>query len=83
MSTCGEIQLEGCFVKYDETPFFGDQDKMEMYRRCGPSIGYSSDMLNNIDGALANLVNENGQYFRRSDFASIRGVAQCVHDLSL
>ncbi|KAI3816609.1 hypothetical protein L1987_16312 [Smallanthus sonchifolius] len=79
----GEIQLERCFVKYDETSFFGDEDKIEVYRRCDPSICYSADILNRIDGVLACLVGENGQYFREGDLGSIRGVAQCIQDLSL
>ncbi|KAJ0677762.1 hypothetical protein HanOQP8_Chr12g0440271 [Helianthus annuus] len=83
MSTGGEIQLEGCFVKYDNTSFFGVQEKVEVCRRCGPSIGYNSDVLKQIDGALAYLVGESGQYYRVGDFGSIQGVAQCVQDLSL
>ncbi|KAJ0488806.1 putative Gnk2-like domain-containing protein [Helianthus annuus] len=83
LSIGGEIQLEECFVKYDDTSFFGAQDKMEVCRKCGPSIGYDSDVLNRIDGALAYLVGGNGQYFRGGDFGSIQGVAQCVQDLSL
>ncbi|KAF5777236.1 putative Gnk2-like domain-containing protein [Helianthus annuus] len=83
MSKGGEIQLERCFVKYDDTSFFGAQDKTEVYRRCGPSNGYNSDVSNRIDSALANLVGENEQYFRGGDFGSVQGVAQCVQDLSL
>ncbi|KAD2393599.1 hypothetical protein E3N88_40576 [Mikania micrantha] len=83
MSTNGEIQLEGCYVKYDNMSFFGVQEKSEVCRRCGPSIGYNSDVLNRIDGALAYLVGGNGQYFRGGDFGSIEGVAQCLQDLSL
>ncbi|KAM0019977.1 putative Gnk2-like domain-containing protein [Helianthus debilis subsp. tardiflorus] len=83
MSKGGEIQLDGCFVKYDDTSFFGGQNKMEVCRKCGPSIGYNSDVMNRIDSALAYLVGGNGQYFRGSDFGSIQGVAQCVQDLSL
>ncbi|KAM0019986.1 putative Gnk2-like domain-containing protein [Helianthus debilis subsp. tardiflorus] len=83
MSTGGEIQLEGCFVKYDNTSFFGVQEKVEVCRRCGPSIGYNSDVLNRVDGALAYLVGGSGQYYRGGDFGSIQGVAQCVQDLSL
>ncbi|KAJ0677764.1 putative Gnk2-like domain-containing protein [Helianthus annuus] len=30
LSIGGEIQLEECFVKYDDTSFFGAQDKMEL-----------------------------------------------------
>ncbi|MFS7912564.1 putative Gnk2-like domain-containing protein [Helianthus anomalus] len=83
MSTCGEIQLEGCYVKYNNTSYFGAPDKMEVCRRCGPSFGYNSDVLNRIDSALAFLVGGNGEYFREGDFGSIQGVAQCIQDLSL
>ncbi|KAJ0538877.1 putative Gnk2-like domain-containing protein [Helianthus annuus] len=83
MSRGGAIQLEECFVKYNEASFFEEDDKMEVYKRCGPSVGYNYDVLNNIDGVLAYLVYGNGQYFRQYDFATIQGVAQCVQDLSL
>ncbi|KAI7747790.1 hypothetical protein M8C21_003013 [Ambrosia artemisiifolia] len=83
MSKGGEIQLEGCFVKYDYTSFFGAEDKTEICRNCGPSIGYNFDVLNRIDSALAYLVSGNAQYFRGGEFGSIQGVAQCVQDLSL
>ncbi|KAK9060204.1 hypothetical protein SSX86_020908 [Deinandra increscens subsp. villosa] len=83
MSTGGQIQLEGCFVKYDNTTFFGAQEKTELSKRCGPAMGYNSDVSNRIDVALANLVGGNGQYFRDSDYGSIQGVAQCLQDLSL
>ncbi|KAJ0901595.1 putative Gnk2-like domain-containing protein [Helianthus annuus] len=83
MSRGGAIQLEECCVKYNEASFFEEDDKMEVYKRCGPSVGYNYDVLNNIDGVLAYLVDGNGQYFRRYDFATIQGVAQCIQDLSL
>ncbi|KAL8241811.1 hypothetical protein R6Q59_012113 [Mikania micrantha] len=83
MSTGGDIQLEGCYVKYDNMPFFGVQEKTEVCRRCGPSIGYNSNVLNRIDDALIYLVGGTEQYYREGDFGSIEGVAQCVQDLSL
>ncbi|KAK9060203.1 hypothetical protein SSX86_020907 [Deinandra increscens subsp. villosa] len=83
MSVGGQIQLEACFLKYDNRAFFGAQGKTEACKTCGPSIGYNSDVLNRIDGALATLVGGNGQYFRSGEFGNIRGVAQCVQDLSL
>ncbi|KAI3696298.1 hypothetical protein L1987_79310 [Smallanthus sonchifolius] len=46
-------------------------------------MGYNSDVLNRIDGALAYLVGGNREYFRGGDFGSIQGVVQCVQDLSL
>nr|XP_043617667.1 plasmodesmata-located protein 6-like [Erigeron canadensis] len=84
VSTGGGIQLDGCLVKYDNSSFFGAGNKMEVSKRCGPSVGYeyNSDVLNRVDAALANLIAGNGQYFRSCDYGSIQGVAQCVQDLS-
>ncbi|PWA76275.1 gnk2-like domain-containing protein [Artemisia annua] len=82
VSTGGTIQLEGCFVKYDNTSFFGIEDKMEASRKCGPSGGSNLDVLSSIDNVLTNLISENNQYFRKVDLGSIQGVAQCVQDLS-
>ena len=39
----GALQLEGCFVKYDNTSFLGVEDKTEVVKKCGPSIGYDSE----------------------------------------
>lgn len=79
----GVIQLEGCLVKYDNTSFFGVEDKTEVSKRCGPSIGYNSDALNRRDAELAYITATNGQYFRGSGSGSLQGVAQCVQDLSV
>ncbi|KAJ0492398.1 putative Gnk2-like domain-containing protein [Helianthus annuus] len=79
----GIIQLEGCFVKYDNTSFFGVEDVTVVSKRCGPSIGYNSDSLNRRDAALAYLTASNGQYFRGGGSGSVQGVAQCVQDLSV
>lgn len=70
-------------MKYDNSSFFGAEDKMEVLKTCGHSIGYNSDVLNRIDGALAYLIAGNGQYFRTVDYGSIQGVAQCVQDLDV
>nr|GEU59827.1 cysteine-rich repeat secretory protein 12-like [Tanacetum cinerariifolium] len=82
VSTGGAIQLDGCFVKYDKSLFFGDEDQGEVLKRCGPSVGYNSDALNLIDSALGYLIAGNGLYFRAGDYGRIQGVAQCVQDLS-
>lgn len=83
MSVSGTMQLDGCLVKYDNTTFFGIQDKMEVLKNCGPSIGYNLDVCNRINDALAYLIDGNGNYFRGGDFGSIQGVAQCIQDLSV
>lgn len=82
-ATGGIIQLEGCYVRYENTSFFGVLDKTEVSKRCGPSIGYDLDTLNRRDAGLAYLTATNGQYFRSGGSGSVQGVAQCVQDLSV
>ncbi|XP_023731361.2 plasmodesmata-located protein 6-like isoform X1 [Lactuca sativa] len=82
-STGGAMQLDGCFVKYDGTSFLGVEDKMEVFKKCGSSIGYNSDILTRRDVVLAYMAANNGQYFRVGGSGSVQGVAQCVQDLSL
>ncbi|MFS7992943.1 putative Gnk2-like domain-containing protein [Helianthus anomalus] len=72
-STSGTIQLEVCFIKYDNTSFFGVEDKLKVFKRCGPSICYNSDTLTRIDDALAYLVGKTGQYFRVDCVLEARG----------
>ncbi|XP_024991056.1 cysteine-rich repeat secretory protein 12-like [Cynara cardunculus var. scolymus] len=82
-ATGGAIQLQGCFVRYDNTSFLGVQDKTVVLKRCGPSIGYNSDALNRRDSTLAYLTAGNGQFFRGSGSGSVQAVAQCVQDLDV
>lgn len=77
----GALQLDGCFVKYDNTSFLGDEDKTVVFKRCGPSIGYDSDVLTQRDALLAYLTG-GGQYFRIGGSGKAQGIAQCVQDLS-
>ncbi|CAA3002217.1 cysteine-rich repeat secretory 12-like [Olea europaea subsp. europaea] len=77
----GALQLDGCFVKYDNTSFLGDEDKTVVFKRCGPSIGYDSDVLTQRDALLAYLTG-GGQYFRIGGSGKAQGMAQCVQDLS-
>ncbi|KAG5240518.1 cysteine-rich repeat secretory protein [Salix suchowensis] len=71
-SSGGALQLDGCFVKYDNTTFLGVEDKTEVLKKCGPLIAYDSDGLNRRDGVLDYLGTSDGSYkpFR------------CVQDLS-
>lgn len=83
-STGGALQLEGCFVKYDNTTFLGVEDKTFVLKKCGPSIGYDSDTLTRVDAVLAYIGNGDGSYqtYRVSGSGNVQGVAQCVGDLS-
>ncbi|KAJ8752182.1 hypothetical protein K2173_003790 [Erythroxylum novogranatense] len=81
--TCGAaVQLEGCYAKYDNTSFLGEEDKTVVLRKCGPSVGYDTDTVNMRDGVLAGLANAGGPY-RVGGSGEVQGVAQCVGDLSM
>ncbi|KAK9271579.1 hypothetical protein L1049_001940 [Liquidambar formosana] len=80
--TCGgAVQLQGCFVKYDNTTFIGVEDKTVVLKKCGPSIGYDTDAMSRRDAVLAGLSGAGGPY-RVGGSGDVQGVAQCVGDLS-
>ncbi|TYJ43159.1 hypothetical protein E1A91_A03G135100v1 [Gossypium mustelinum] len=83
-STGGGLQLEGCFVKYDNATFLGVEDKSVVVKRCGPLISTDSDALARRDTVLDFLGASDGTYkpFRVAESGDLRGVAQCVGDLS-
>ncbi|PWA44150.1 gnk2-like domain-containing protein [Artemisia annua] len=83
VSTSGTLQSEGCFVKYGNTSSLGVEDKMEVFKRCGPSVGYNSDGMATIDKALTYLTTDNQQYFRAGGYGGVNGVAQCTQDITL
>ncbi|XP_054808540.1 plasmodesmata-located protein 6-like [Prosopis cineraria] len=83
-STGGALQLDGCFVKYDNSKFLGVEDKTLVLRKCGPSLGFTSDELTRRDAVLVYLETSDGMYktFRTTSSGDFQGVAQCVGDLS-
>ncbi|KAJ0039174.1 hypothetical protein Pint_22373 [Pistacia integerrima] len=80
----GALQLEGCFVKYDNTSFLGVEDKTVVVRKCGPSSAYDSDALTRRDALLGYLGAGDGSYkpYRVGGSGDLAGMAQCVGDLS-
>ncbi|CAH1429819.1 unnamed protein product [Lactuca virosa] len=77
----GALQLEGCFVKYDNTSFIGVEDKTVVMKKCAPSVGYDPEVMGRRDAVLASLGSSSGLY-RVGGSADVEGVAQCVGDLS-
>lgn len=75
------IQLEGCFVKYDNSSFIGVEDKSVVLHKCAPSIGYDTDLMNRRDAVLGSLGGSGGP-FRVGGSGDVQGMAQCVEDLS-
>lgn len=77
-------------MKYDNNTFLGVEDKTEVVKKCGPSIGYDSDGLTRRDAVLDYLGNpvggaaggNSGTFFRTGGSGNVQGVAQCVGDLS-
>ncbi|XP_024027485.1 cysteine-rich repeat secretory protein 60 [Morus notabilis] len=80
--TCGgALQLQGCYVKYDNATFLGVEDKTVVLKKCGPSVGYDVDGLARRDAVLGSLAGSGGLY-RVGGSGDVQGVAQCVGDLS-
>lgn len=77
----GVLQLEGCFVRYDNTSFLGVEDKTVVSDKCGPLIADDSDLMTRRDATLANLM-AGGQFFRVGGSGKLQGLAQCLQDLS-
>ncbi|KAL5697886.1 Plasmodesmata-located protein 7 [Ranunculus cassubicifolius] len=80
-STGGALQLQGCFMKYDNTKFLGVEDKSVLLKKCGPSIGYDEELMGRRDAVLTGLGSGGGPY-RVGGSGKVQGVAQCVGDLS-
>ncbi|XP_023526414.1 cysteine-rich repeat secretory protein 12-like isoform X1 [Cucurbita pepo subsp. pepo] len=82
----GALQLEGCFVKYDNVSFLGVEDKTVVVKKCGAVMGYDSGGWARRDAVLAYLAAADGsgggyQPFRVGGSGDVQGVAQCVGDL--
>ncbi|XAR58139.1 hypothetical protein NMG60_11026535 [Bertholletia excelsa] len=81
--TCGgALQLQGCFVKYDNTSFLGIEDKTVVLRKCGPWIGYDTEAIGRRDAVLGSMAGAGGPY-RVGGTGDVQGVAQCTGDLSM
>ncbi|KAG9142277.1 hypothetical protein Leryth_007700 [Lithospermum erythrorhizon] len=81
----GALQLEGCFVKYDNVSFLGIEDKTVVMQKCG-EIGQSNEyggteMVTRRDAVLGFLSSQM-EYFRVGGSGKVQGVAQCMQDLS-
>ncbi|KAL2342445.1 hypothetical protein Fmac_003730 [Flemingia macrophylla] len=82
LDSCGgALQLEGCFIKYDNAKFLGVEDKTMVVKKCGASVGLTSDALTGRDAVLAYL-QASGCTFRTTQYGDFHGVAQCTGDLS-
>ncbi|KAK4261779.1 hypothetical protein QN277_004733 [Acacia crassicarpa] len=83
-STNGSLQLNGCFVRYDDSQFLGGEDNTLVLRKCGLPDGFNSDVLTWRDAVLAYLETSDRVYqmFRTISSGNLQGMAQCLGDLS-
>ncbi|KNA07855.1 hypothetical protein SOVF_167960 [Spinacia oleracea] len=76
----GVLQLQGCYVKYDNDTFIGVEDKTVVNKKCGQSTGYQ-DKIANRDAVLDGVVASGGGIFRAGGSKDVAVIAQCVGDL--
>ncbi|KAK4261783.1 hypothetical protein QN277_004736 [Acacia crassicarpa] len=82
--TGGALQLDGCFVRYDDSEFLGGEDNSLVLKKCGLPDGFNFDVLTQRDAVLEYLETSDGLYkmFRTTGSGNLQGMAQCVGDLS-
>ncbi|CAL0301420.1 unnamed protein product [Lupinus luteus] len=74
----GAVQLEGCYIKYDNVTFLGQEDKTVVLKKCGTSMGDNTGQRDMVLAALAG----SGGAFRVGGSGQVKGMAQCSGDLS-
>ncbi|KAG8391639.1 hypothetical protein BUALT_Bualt01G0208300 [Buddleja alternifolia] len=76
------LQLDRCFVRYEDTDFLGKIDTSVRYKKCSPTRRGNDDVefLRRRDGVLGDLQAAVG--FRVSVTGAVEGYAQCLGDLS-
>ncbi|XP_010691336.2 plasmodesmata-located protein 7 [Beta vulgaris subsp. vulgaris] len=77
----GVIQLEGCYVKYDNDTFIGAEDKTVVMKKCGTPTGIA-DKITNRDAVLDGVVGGGGEIYRAGGSKDVAVIAQCVGDLN-
>uniref|UniRef100_A0A1J3IBA9 Cysteine-rich repeat secretory protein 2 n=1 Tax=Noccaea caerulescens TaxID=107243 RepID=A0A1J3IBA9_NOCCA len=81
-SYSGYVQMQSCLVRYDNSSFFGVQDKSLVIKKCGQSMGFNDqDALTRAGDVIGSLETGSGSY-RIGGNGDVKGVAQCMKDLS-
>ena len=73
------MQLEGCYVKYDNPTFLGVEGKTVILKKCGPLIGYNPDVMACRDAFLSSL-SSSGRPFQVGGLKNVQDLAQCTGD---
>lgn len=75
------LQLEGCYIRYEQFDFLGKPDVSVRYRKCSKSVANDDEFFRRRDDVLSDLLEANG--FRVSTSGFMEGFAQCLGDLSV
>ncbi|KAE8696872.1 Cysteine-rich repeat secretory protein 60 [Hibiscus syriacus] len=80
----GAVQLQGCYVKYDNASFLGAEDKNVVYKKCGPSVEYAKEeeIVGRRDAVMGGLMSDGGM-FRVGGSGEVQALAQCMGDLGV
>ncbi|CAN6486401.1 unnamed protein product [Victoria cruziana] len=76
----GGLQLEGCFVRYQNMDFLGKLDTSMVYSKCSKSSSNDAQFYTRRDDVLGDL--QSGKGFKVSSASSVQGYGQCLGDLS-
>ncbi|XP_010259030.1 PREDICTED: cysteine-rich repeat secretory protein 15 [Nelumbo nucifera] len=79
-SIAASLQLEACYVRYDNVNFLGRLDMTLVYKKCSRGTSNDVEFFKRRDDVLADLQTANG--FRVSSLGSVEGFSQCLGDLS-
>lgn len=75
-----QLQLDGCFVRYENADFLGKLDMALYFKKCSPSTSNDDEFFRRRDDVLADL--QSAVTFRVRSLGVVEGVAQCLGDLS-
>ncbi|OVA08066.1 Gnk2-homologous domain [Macleaya cordata] len=74
------LQLEGCYVRYENVDFLGKPDTTVLFKKCSRSTSNDVEFYKRRDDVLADL--QSATSFRVSSLGLVEGFAQCLGDLS-
>ncbi|KAL8500357.1 hypothetical protein ACS0TY_020094 [Phlomoides rotata] len=75
------LQLDGCFLRYEDTDFLGKVESSTLrYKKCSTSRSNDVEFLRRRDEVLSELQGAYG--FRVSATGEVEGYAQCLGDLT-
>ncbi|ERM94138.1 cysteine-rich repeat secretory protein 60 [Amborella trichopoda] len=77
----GTIQLQECFLKYDNISFVGVLDTSLIYKRCSPEFSADSGFYERREEVFREIQQVGSNGFSVGSSGTIQGMAQCSGDL--